>query len=273
VSRRPIAYTSPGRFELYSHHSAPTFYPEETHDTVQVCIPFAGARYDVIRQSELGGRRVHRLGARDILVVPRDQQHAIDWRRDAHIFSAQLSTDFIERALDVSGLSFSDICVLRDPLLTDLAREASNVLRRADRPDMLLDALTTVIAYRIGAQALDGAKLDGLNGPEPFDGRQGRDLRDYVEAHLDKTIALSDLATLVGCSEWHFIRRFSATFGVSPHAYVTERRLERARDLLGTTDLPIIQIALEVGMTHSHFSRMFAQHVGVTPTRYRRSLG
>ena len=57
MSHRPISFEAPGRFVVYAHTSAPTLYAEEAHDTIQVCIPFARARYSVRRQSE-GGRAI-----------------------------------------------------------------------------------------------------------------------------------------------------------------------------------------------------------------------
>lgn len=97
MSDRPLTFADPGRFEIYCHHSPPMDYPEEAHGTVQVCIPQRGAAYSVTRQSEGGSRLVHRLGARDILIIPAGQPHAVTWRRPAEIVSLQLYEPFFDR--------------------------------------------------------------------------------------------------------------------------------------------------------------------------------
>jgi two-component system response regulator YesN len=51
---------------------------------------------------------------------------------------------------------------------------------------------------------------------------------------------------------------------------VASKRLRRAKDLLANSELQVVDIALEVGMTHSHFSRTFLRSFGLTPTEFRR---
>jgi AraC family transcriptional regulator len=91
-----------------------------------------------------------------------------------------------------------------------------------------------------------------------------------IDETLDQTITVPDLADVAGMSTWHFMRRFFASHGVSPHEYVTQKRLARARSLLSETPTSITEIALEIGMSHSHFSRTFLQHCGMSPREYRK---
>jgi AraC family transcriptional regulator len=70
-----------------------------------------------------------------------------------------------------------------------------------------------------------------------------------------------------------FARWFKSTFGVPPHRYVLQRRIERAQALLRATALPLTHIALECGFySASHFSTVFKKNIGVTPTEYRISI-
>src|SRR5258708_1980123 len=85
MKKRPLTFADPGRFEIYSHHSAPTLYAEESHETVQICVPMERALYSVTRQSETGRTVVHNLGTRDVLVIPVGQPHSVNWRRPAAI--------------------------------------------------------------------------------------------------------------------------------------------------------------------------------------------
>jgi AraC family transcriptional regulator len=100
-----------------------------------------------------------------------------------------------------------------------------------------------------------------------------RRVRDLVESDLADDLALDDLARAAGLSRAHFARAFRATTGQTPYGYLRARRVERARALLATTDLPAAAIAAQVGFSSpSHLGRVFRSLCGVTPGRYRRQL-
>lgn len=97
-------------------------------------------------------------------------------------------------------------------------------------------------------------------------------LIDYIETNLERTITLRQLATLVGLSEFHLQRMFSLSCGVSPYAFILNRRVERARRLLAGAE-PIAQIAADCGFSNqSHLSRSFKTVTGTTPLAYRRAV-
>jgi len=100
-----------------------------------------------------------------------------------------------------------------------------------------------------------------------------RRVREYVNEHLEKDLSLSDLANVTAMSPHHFARQFKQATGLSPHQYVTSRRIEQAKVLLAKTDLPITEIALQVGCgSQSHLSKLFRQITGTSPKAYRRAL-
>jgi len=71
-------------------------------------------------------------------------------------------------------------------------------------------------------------------------------------------------------SPFHFARMFKLATGLAPHAYITRQRMGRARDLLATTDLPLLEVAARVGyQTQAHFTGVFHRYVGTTPRVYR----
>jgi AraC-like DNA-binding protein len=97
-------------------------------------------------------------------------------------------------------------------------------------------------------------------------------IRDYLHANHQHPFRLDDLAIAVGLSRYHLTRAFSAEFGVTPHAYVLQLRLAKAKDLLAR-DVPLRQIAAETGFAdQSHFTRHFRKSYGVTPVQYLRSV-
>ena len=94
----------------------------------------------------------------------------------------------------------------------------------------------------------------------------------YIEEHLAESVGVRRLAQVVNMSPFHFARMFKGALGVPPHAYITNARMERAKRLLATTQLPLREVATTVGyQTQAHFTGVFHKHVGVTPRTYRLS--
>jgi AraC family transcriptional regulator len=94
---------------------------------------------------------------------------------------------------------------------------------------------------------------------------------EYVEANLEKGITIRELAAVAELSPHHFIRMFRETVGVTPHQYVLERRLDRARELLQRRTMRLAEIGLHVGFgSQSHFTTAFHRAFGVTPAEFGR---
>jgi AraC-like DNA-binding protein len=102
-------------------------------------------------------------------------------------------------------------------------------------------------------------------------GWQIRRIREYVDTHLSSKILVSDLSATVERSQAHFARSFKKTFGLGPHAYVLQRRLEKASRLMLVSDDCLSDIALACGMTdQAHLTKTFRQMTGQTPSAWRR---
>ena len=98
-------------------------------------------------------------------------------------------------------------------------------------------------------------------------------VRAYIAVNISKPILVRDLARLVDLSVSHFSRAFIENFGEPPSAYVLRCRIERAKELMMTTDRQLCEIALESGMCdQSHFTRSFRRIVGTSPNIWRRSV-
>jgi AraC family transcriptional regulator len=92
----------------------------------------------------------------------------------------------------------------------------------------------------------------------------------YIDANLKESIRLCDLAKVAGLSPQHFCRMFKVSVGMTPHRYVTEQRVERAKDMLRDGSLSLVDVALETGFpSQSHFGCTFRKVTGMTPGRFR----
>ena len=96
----------------------------------------------------------------------------------------------------------------------------------------------------------------------------------YITEHLAQPITLRDLAAVAHMDQYHFLRAFRQTTGVTPHQDLLARRITRAQALLEDPALSITDVAFRVGFqTASHFAMLFRRWTGVTPTAYRTAHG
>ena len=96
---------------------------------------------------------------------------------------------------------------------------------------------------------------------------------DYIMAHLDQDLTLTDLAKVAGLSPSYFLRAFKSATGRTPHRHLMERRVQQACELLRRTDLPLTEITYSCGFaSQSHMTDVFKRHLDISPGRYRRML-
>ena len=96
---------------------------------------------------------------------------------------------------------------------------------------------------------------------------------EYIHANLDCDLHLDELANIAGLSPFHFAKLFKLSTGISPHRYILQQRLERAKDLLRNPGKSLSQISLETGFSdQSHLTNVFRRCFGVTLARYRSLL-
>ncbi len=98
-----------------------------------------------------------------------------------------------------------------------------------------------------------------------------RRARDHADRHFASPLDLQQLAAVAAISKWHFHRLFTATYGTTPAAYLSERRVERAQDLLRATNLTVTEVCHAVGFSSlGSFSSRFSEIVGESPSDFQR---
>ncbi len=94
---------------------------------------------------------------------------------------------------------------------------------------------------------------------------------EYCEAHLDTNMSIAVLAALIDMPMARFTRAFKAATGQSPHRFVVERRIARAKDLLAQKDVSLAEVAYASGFaSQSHMTDVFRNRVGIAPGRFRK---
>jgi AraC-like DNA-binding protein len=97
-----------------------------------------------------------------------------------------------------------------------------------------------------------------------------RRARDLADRHFADPLDLDRLADAAHVSKFHFTRSFAEAYGETPMRYLTQRRIERAQDLLRSANLTVTEVCMLVGFASlGSFSSTFRRLVGETPTQYR----
>ena len=97
-----------------------------------------------------------------------------------------------------------------------------------------------------------------------------RRARDLIDRNYGEALDLDAMARAAGYSRFHFARAFAAAYGETPRAYLTRRRIERAKNLLRTANLSVTEICFLVGFASlGSFSARFRDLVGQSPSEYR----
>ena len=124
------------------------------------------------------------------------------------------------------------------------------------------------------AQEIVSAYLSATLAPiEVIGGLPPRRLQrvfSHIRENIGRDLSVTELAQVVGMSQYYFSKLFKMSTGTTPHQYVMRQRVERAQELLRETQTPLAQAATQVGFeTQSHFTSVFRRLVGATPKRYR----
>ena len=99
------------------------------------------------------------------------------------------------------------------------------------------------------------------------------DAKKIFEQYLHEKTPLTETAEKLGISYVHFIRRFKQSTGITPSEYLSKIRLERAKEFLANTDMPIKDLAPRCGFeSEYYFSNVFKKYTGMTPTAFRKKF-
>jgi AraC family transcriptional regulator len=189
----------------------------------------------------------------------------------AHLYIAPDSLMRTAAEFDrANDLTLIDRIGCQDALLQALYCAMLSEIRLNAAPEaMYLDSLLDCFLLRL-LHDHSTAHIRPMKRRETLPRFRFKRVLEFVEANLSHTVTLADLAAAAGGSRFHFVRAFKNIAGVTPCHYVLQRRVERAKIMLSTTELPLAAVAGACGFHHStRFARSFARLVGKSPTRFR----
>jgi AraC family transcriptional regulator len=188
-----------------------------------------------------------------------------------------LEPDFLKSVAEGADLNPDKIEIVpsfesRSPIIESMARMAFDELQRgnATGTNLYADSVANLLAVQLlreySSERMPPEKryVNGLTN------RKLALVLDLIESDLAEDLSLKVLANAAGLSEYHFLRMFKQSTGYTPHQYVINQRIERARELLVKTDLPITEIAYLLGFsTPAHFTHHFRRKTGLKPSEMR----
>jgi AraC family transcriptional regulator len=152
-------------------------------------------------------------------------------------------------------------------VLRSMVTEASN---GSPNGQLYAESLSLGVALRLQQRAATRASAHRERGKLTV--AQVQRLEEWIDVHLAEDVSLAQLAQIVGYSPAHFVRLFKNSLGCAPYRHVFNMRLDRARQLLLASDLPIAAIAVETGFaSQSHLTTAFVREYKTPPGQLRRS--
>lgn len=165
---------------------------------------------------------------------------------------------------------------LDDALLVQIGTTFRGLLDRGleatDR--LLVDGMRAALAaHLVSNYAADHWQPVEARLPSSLDGPRLKRVLDLIEARLSTELSLEELAAEACFSPFHFARLFRKAIGLTPHRYVTERRIQVAKEHLSLGRMSLAEIALETGFgSQANFNRVFRKATGCSPGQYKRIL-
>jgi AraC family transcriptional regulator len=232
---------------------------------------------EVSRKIEGGPGNRELIGPRRICLTPGDA--TTRWEHHGHpeILQVYLRSSIYQAAVseiyncDTAHAELVPRFAVMDPMLEQLAIALTTALRDGTANDGLyIDTLAQMMAVHLARNHSTQSRPGRMPPVQAISGWRMRRVLEYIEENLDGDLSLEAMAAEVDISPIYLARAFKAAVGQSPHRYVLARRVERAKELLRNTDLPVVDVALSSGFSsQSHLSYWFQRYVGVSPAAYR----
>ena len=230
-----------------------------------------------VHRTRDGRTQSRTLNVGDVTITPSGPPTR--WRQTGHsaVILLRLAPSYIrtvagdECALDPDRFEIQGRFTTRDARIEDIAHRllAGLELEGADG-HLYVDALACELAIHLVREHTT-ACAGTVWSMARLSPHKLRRAVEYIDDNLRSELTLASLAESVSLSPGHFAHAFRQATGVTPHRYVLERRVERAKTLLRGSDMPITEIADRVGCSsHSHFSVLFHRITGVTPREFRK---
>ena len=240
-----------------------------------------GSRFDLGKRSGKKSTK-QSVNRGEVILDPGYTPNTWTWHQSVHFVHVNLPFTLLERFAMETGKERSAVELREHLALSDpqTARYIESIHREAMEgqwaSSIALEGLSSCLAVHL----LRHFNVRPLLRDDTATHSRGlgknalRRVLEYVQEHLKEPIPVAEMASVAGMSTYHFIRLFKFTVGVSPHQYVLEQRVTRARYWLQHhPQMTVSEIALRTGFTdQTHLARQMRRLTGLSPSDLRRLL-
>lgn len=250
------------------------FMHQPAYEFSEVCLPFHGI--GIFTNSAFTERTINRVTKidafkpGDIVVIPATAGHGVRWTGEIEMIAIGLDTSLFADAIDdATNLHKSELVphfATPDPLVYQLGLSLKNVIEK-DPTGSRIYAETTAAMLSIHLpQHYSNQKLEFKDYTDGLPHSTLRQVLDFIQSNLDRDLGLAELAAIAHLSPHYFTRLFKQSTGYTPHQFVIQSRVERAKILLIKGQDSIAKIAQKVGFANqAHLNLHIKRSLGVTP--------
>ena len=227
------------------------------------------------RQCEGAWTKTH-CAPGDVSLLTKSQRSHWHWTEEidvSHVYLGEhlvsgICTEVTDRC--IADVRLQDVLKSHDPIVTAavaaITREAQ---QQALGSTLYVEGVATQLVVHLlrnyASVTFHEPSRKGRLSPS-----QVRLLTEYIDSRLHEQLNLETLAAVTGVGVWTFTRHFRESFGRTPHAYIIEQRINRARRLLAQSGMPIKEVASVCGFAdQAHMTRVFQTHLRTTPAMLR----
>ena len=210
----------------------------------------------------------------DIAIVPTDVSH---WQKTHSKISEKIIVTIEPQvifgvshaAANSEQIKLLPTFAKSDPLVHNLAVNLKANLDSNSYDKLYAESLFNLLSAHL-LKYYTAQKYTPKNCSDGLSNRKLKLAKDYIRDRLEQPIKLSDIAALLGISQFYFCHLFKQSTGIAPYKYVIQQRVKKARNLIKHGNLPLVDIAYECGFSsQSQMTQHFRKHVGVTPKVYQ----
>lgn len=210
----------------------------------------------------------------DVVITPANIGTRARWNKSLNViflgFEPIIFNRTIYESLDIDKIELVPQFAISDPLIYQIGLTLKSTLENHGAGSRLYaETMANALAVHL-LQHYSTRKPKEKNYQDGLPRHKLQLVIDYIHAHIDKNIGLTELAALVKMSPNYFLQLFKQSTGITPHKFVIRTRIERAKELLLLEKMNIAQIAQYVGFANqSHLNLHFKRLVGVTPKQFQ----
>lgn len=256
---------------------------QKASELPEICLPFQHGitinlsnPYNVEQWFE-GSYQNNHFSPGNFAIVPSGMTHRVIWDRPIEFIHIKLQASLFSRtALELSDGNHIEIIPQNktsDPLIHQIALALKTEIESDGLGGKLYveSMISTLTVHLLRHHCVWAPIVPIYTGGLPI--YRLRQVIEYIKEHLDEDLSLDKLATIAQLSTYHFTRLFKQSMNITVHQYVTNCRIEKAKQQLKQQNLTIVEISQVCGFKNqSHFTQSFSKYVGVTPKVYRDNI-